>query len=244
MLQHGIRIAKRLRDFYFLAGLDSGERRLVERIKSERLTYLSTQKLVGLLQVCHRTVHESIPGIFIEAGCALGGSTILMARARDRGRGLRVYDVFGMIPPPTEQDTPDVHDRYRQIASGTSQGIGGDTYYGYRDDLYETVVRNMSRFGIDVANDNVQLVKGLLQDTLQVDVPVAVAHIDVDWYEPVLTCLERISPRLSVGGCFILDDYAAWGGCRKATDEFLHRFPGVYARHASGGALRLTRLKG
>ncbi|MEY4519181.1 MAG: hypothetical protein RLZZ499_1780 [Cyanobacteriota bacterium] len=54
-----------------------------------------------------------------------------------------------------------------------------------------------------------------------VEQPVAFAHIDVDCYKPVLTSLKRIFPNLVVGGSITLDDYHDWGGCRKATDEFL-----------------------
>jgi asparagine synthase (glutamine-hydrolysing) len=53
-----------------------------------------------------------------------------------------------------------------------------------------------------------------------IEQPVAFAHIDVDWYEPVLTSLKRIFPHLVVGGSIILDDYHDWGGCRKATENF------------------------
>ena len=63
-------------------------------------------------------------------------------------------------------------------------------------------------------------VQGLFQDTLHPDGPVAVAHIDGDWYESVRTCLERIEPHLPVGGVFVIDDYEAWSGCRMAVDEY------------------------
>jgi asparagine synthase (glutamine-hydrolysing) len=49
---------------------------------------------------------------------------------------------------------------------------------------------------------------------------VAVAHLDGDWYESTLTCLECIVPYLAPGGCLVIDDYDHWSGCRKAIDEF------------------------
>src|SRR5690606_39236274 len=122
-------------------------------------------------------------------------------------RALHVYDVFGMIPPPTADDTDDVHARYEQIRQGKSNGIGGDRYYGYESDLYHIVRRNLEEFGIDCEAKNVSLIKGLLQDTMTINQPVALAHIDVDWYEPVKVSLERIVPKLSVNGCLIVDDY-------------------------------------
>ena len=63
---------------------------------------------------------------------------------------------------------------------------------------------------------------------MTIDAPVAFAHIDVDWYEPVKVSLERIFPYLSAGGCIVLDDYHDWGGCKKATDEFLATVPGQF----------------
>ena len=37
-------------------------------------------------------------------------------------------------------------------------------------------------------------------------------HIDCDWYEPVMLCLERLHPLLSPGGYVIADDYFDWEG--------------------------------
>ena len=80
----------------------------------------------------------------IEAGTARGGSAIVMAAAKAPDRPMKVYDVFGMIPPPTEHDGADVHGRYAKIAGGEAKGVGGETYYGYRDDLYERGDRRRS----------------------------------------------------------------------------------------------------
>ncbi|MGH3995778.1 MAG: TylF/MycF/NovP-related O-methyltransferase, partial [Pseudonocardiaceae bacterium] len=57
--------------------------------------------------------------------------------------------------------------------------------------------------------------------------PVALAHVDADWYESVKTCLERIVPRLVEGGAIVLDDYDSWSGAKTATDEYLAAHPGL-----------------
>jgi hypothetical protein len=72
-----------------------------------------------------------------------------MASIKTPKRRLQIYDVFGMIPPPTDQDTEDVHERYKTISEGKSTGIGGDKYYGYEENLYEIVLSNFRDFGID-----------------------------------------------------------------------------------------------
>lgn len=228
-------------EYRALSRLQTDDRLLVKRIKSKKLTYLSNSKLESLI-TCIRSIEKmDAPGIFIEAGCALGGSTILISTLKGNRRPLRVYDVFGMIPPPTADDTDDVHRRYAHIKEGKSKGIGGDRYYGYESDVYQIVRSNLTEFGIACEAMNVSLIKGLLQDTMTIDQPVAFAHIDVDWYEPVKVSLERIVPKLSVGGCLIVDDYYDWGGCKKAIDEYFQEKSGEFSMNGSGGSLKIMR---
>jgi len=231
-----------LRDLPRLHRLPPEDRELIACIRTQRLTCLSVKKLIHLADTCRFIEDKQIPGMFLEAGCALGGSSILIASLKASERVLSIHDVFEMIPPPTHEDTPDAHDRYQTIVSGNSTGIGGDTYYGYQDNLCATVRANLDSFGIDLGSQNISLIKGLVQDTLLVDQPVALAHVDVDWYEPVMTCLQRITPHLSVGGSIILDDYRSWGGCKKATDEFLQGKADLFQCDNTVGPMKLTRI--
>lgn len=226
-----------------LSELSPADRELIARIRSKNLTYLSDSKLASLTNTCRAIEESNLPGIFLEAGCALGGSTILIASLKRAERPLFTYDVFGMIPPPTNEDTQDVHDRYQTIVEGKSKGIGGDKYYGYEEDLYEIVQSNLKSFGIDCEKQCVSLVQGLLQDTMTIDSPVAFAHIDVDWYDPVKTSLERIFPYLTLGGSIILDDYHDWGGCRKATDEYLQGINSKVILDDAAGSMKITKVK-
>jgi asparagine synthase (glutamine-hydrolysing) len=226
-----------------LRGLRPADRELISRILSRNLTYLSDRKLASLACICRSIEEDNLPGIFLEAGCALGGSAILIASVKRDQRPLFVHDVFGMIPPPTGEDPPEVHDRHRTVVEGKSSGIGGDRYYGYEENLYEMVQSNLKSFGIDCEKQRVSLVKGLVQDTLKITQPVAFAHIDVDWYEPVKTCLRRVFPNLSAGGSIVLDDYYCWGGCRKATDEYLREVAGTFVADGSAGSMKVTKTK-
>lgn len=226
----------------YLSTLILEDQDLINHIQDKKITYLPVQKLVSIVNTCRSIEASEIPGLFLEAGCALGGSSILIASIKKDERPLFIYDVFGIIPPPTEDDTQDVHDRYRTIIEGKSKGIGGDKYYGYEENLYEIVLSNLRRFSIDCDRQSVSLIKGLVQDTLNINQPVAFAHVDVDWYEPVMTCLEKIFPYLVSGGSIILDDYHDWGGCRKATDEYLRRVVGQFSLDDSAGSMKITKL--
>jgi hypothetical protein len=192
----------------------------IAQAREEHLTYLKPENLRSLAAVVADAERQALPGLIIEAGTARGGSAIVMAAAKAPERPMKVYDVFGMIPPPTEQDGPDVHERYAKITAGEAKGVGGDTYYGYRDDLYDEVTESFSRLGVPVGEHNVELIRGLFEDTIDLDEPVAFAHLDGDWYESTMTCLTRIAPLLVRGGRIVLDDYYAWSGCRRAVDEY------------------------
>lgn len=193
---------------------------VIDRVRKEKLTYLSRDNLAALAVMTAEADRSGRPGLVIEAGTALGGSAIVMAAAKDPARRMFVYDVFGMIPEPGEHDGDDVRRRYEKIRAGESRGIGGGTYYGYRDDLLTEVTESFSRLGVPAAEHSVELVKGLFADTIHLDEPVALAHLDGDWYESTMTCLERIAPLLVPGGRIVLDDYWAWSGCRDAVDDY------------------------
>jgi asparagine synthase (glutamine-hydrolysing) len=189
-------------------------------VRRERLTYLTVPALLELHQAAARVEADNLPGIFVEAGCALGGSAIVLAASKRAERPFYVYDVFGMIPPPSPNDERDAWSRYEEIQTGHSPGIGSDLYYGYQSDLRERVMRNFERHGLPLDRFNIHLVQGLYEDTLHFAEPVALAHIDCDWHDSVWMCLTRITPHLVVGGRLIIDDYEDYAGCRKAVDRY------------------------
>ena len=193
---------------------------VITAVREGGLTYLSESALSDLYETTVRLEESKLEGIIVEAGCALGGSAIVLASAKSPSRPLSVYDVFGMIPPPSELDGSDVHERYQVIASGGAEGIAGKKYYGYEENLLEQVRKNFLTSGLDPDVNNIRFVRGLFEDTLHIDQPVALAHIDGDWYRSVMTCLERIEPRIVPGGIMVIDDYEHWSGCRKAVDEY------------------------
>lgn len=135
-----------------------------------------------------------------------------------------------MIPPPSTKDGEDVHKRYEEIVTGRSEGLKGHTYYGYQKNLLTVVENNFEQAGFTLLDNNVSLIQGLYENTLYIDEPIALAHIDCDWYESVGLCLERISPCLVSGGVMVIDDYYYYSGCRQAVDEFLSTYGNQYRR--------------
>jgi hypothetical protein len=194
---------------------------LARRIRAEKLTFLPTVPLLDLRARVLQAERQGVRGALVEAGCALGGSAILMALSKAQTRELFVHDVFGTIPAPSAKDGADVHQRYETITRGEAKGFGGDAYYGYQPNLRDRVAASFASFGVPTDEHSVHLVQGLFEETIHPEGPVAVAHIDGDWYESTKVCLERLWPAMAPGGVAIIDDYGAWSGCRTAVDEFL-----------------------
>jgi hypothetical protein len=195
--------------------------RLIAGLRSDHLTYVGTTKLQNLAWAALAVGDAGIPGDFVEAGVALGGSAILLGKLKPPGTPLLLYDVFATIPPPGANDGEDAHHRYSEIAAGKAKGLGEDRYYGYVDDLIAVVCRNLESFGLAESRDEIELIKGMLEVTLRPQRPVALAHIDCDWYDSVKVCTERLYPVLSPGAIMVFDDYRSYSGCREAVDEFL-----------------------
>jgi O-methyltransferase len=214
-------IATRARQIVEVSRLSSTAR----SVRRDCLTYLSAQKLRRLETALGRVLQSNVPGDVVEFGVALGGSAIVLAKqATLGGRSFHGFDVFGMIPPPTsEKDDRKSRDRYQKIVSRESEGLGGNLYYGYRDNLFDDVCRSFTRYGLDLGGSNIELHQGLFENTLpSVGIEqIAFVHIDCDWYDPVTYCLANVADRIGPNGVILIDDYHDYGGCRVATDEFL-----------------------
>jgi O-methyltransferase len=211
-------VLSRLRLIIETRTLDPSTRAVVR----DRLTYLSPSKLRRIHSALEET--RGVEGDVIEFGVALGGSGIIFAKNKGESRRFLGFDVFQMIPPPTsEKDDAKSKDRYQKIKSGTSKGIRGDKYYGYRDNLFAEVKDSFARHGVPADGERITLYRGLFEETWPtVNVKsVALAHVDCDWYEPVRFCLQAVADKMTPGGIIIIDDYNDYGGCRTAVDEFL-----------------------
>jgi O-methyltransferase len=214
-------VARRVRDRLSGDGLSP----LARSVVAEGLTYLTPAKLRRMENALNSL--SAVEGGLAEFGVALGGSAILIAKSA-RGREFHGFDVFAMIPEPTsDKDDRKSKDRYQTIKSGASEGIDGQTYYGYREDLFSDVKASFARHGLTVGEGGVFLHKGLFEETWPVAKVgrIAFAHIDCDWYDPVTYCLDAVDKVMDPGGIILIDDYHDYGGCRTAVDEFLVRNP-------------------
>lgn len=208
--------------------------RIIRQVIEAKLSFLSPLALLDIHKVVKHLEKQQIKGIFIETGCALGGSAIVIANAKTKQRHFFVYDAFGMIPSPSINDGEDAHHRYEIISSGQAKGVDDTLYYGYEQDLLNKVKENFRNFNIITEAERIHFIKGLYQNTLRIEEDVAFAHIDADWYDSVMICLHEIEPHLVSGAVMIIDDYYDWEGCKKAVDAyFKDKDDGYYFRKKS-----------
>ena len=204
----------------------------VQHLRSKGLTYCGRP---GKLEVLHglaaQVEADGVPGVFLEAGVAMGGSACVLAKTKRPERELLLFDVFELLPPPSAEDGAHAREVYEGFQRGEAKSVADQNYIAHAQDLLAFTRANMRDISIDPERENIRLIKGLYQDTLFVDGPVAFAHIDCDWYESVATCIARIADRVSPGGIVLFDDYNSFSGCRRVVDDWLARDPRFKSIH-------------
>ena len=163
---------------------------------------------------------KEVEGDIVECGVASGHSLAMLAslvRSGYRKRHLWGFDSWEGLPEPEGEDEylPD---------SRRKRGMFGETNI-------ERVISTFAWYGFDTVGvaENITLVKGWFSETTPgYDGPqIALLHLDGDLYISYKDPLEALWPKLAAGGIVALDEYqqGAWGGARRAVDEFLSGLP-------------------
>ncbi|MBP7829162.1 MAG: class I SAM-dependent methyltransferase [Kiritimatiellae bacterium] len=146
-----------------------------------------------------------------ECGVWRGGSAALFgAQARRFRTAARfwLFDSFQGLPEPREMDE-----------TWTGKTLKKGDLTGSRELAEDLLFR---KFGLDPAR--FEIVPGWFADTIPPAAPrvgpLAILHIDCDYYDPAKLCLEQLYPKVSPGGAVIIDDYHYFKGAKMATDEF------------------------
>ncbi len=155
------------------------------------------------------------PGAIVECGVFKGASLARFAMFRklfegSSGRHIVGFDMFGPFPETTFE--ADVSHREEFVKSAGLESI--DT-----DQLMEVLRRKQ-------CDENVELVAGNICDTVPAfvksnpDLQINLLNLDTDIYEPAVTILENLYPRIVPGGILILDDYHVFPGETQAVDDY------------------------
>jgi hypothetical protein len=176
--------------------------------------FYGSKKSANQVEALAQRVRE-VEGDFVECGIAMGSGIAIMKRACPE-KTVWGYDSFQGIhlagPNDTEQPGigPITHDVNGELM--VSSGITVHTREQVNEILFEY---------LKFKEDDFILVEGWVQDTLPKMKPkkIALLRLDMDLYDPTLFALQQLWPKLSKGGCLIVDD-GNLAGVVRACDTF------------------------
>jgi O-methyltransferase len=172
---------------------------------AEANSLCSPARLRGLRALARRVADRRLVGDVVECGVYRGGSAVALADRllRRSAATMWLFDAFGGMPEPGAEDPPEAWGEVGRYASS------------------EAAVRaTFAAAGVSL--DRVHIVAGRFEATLPAFAPppLALLHVDCDWYAPVKLCLSKFYDAVVPGGVVIVDDFGHWAGCRRAVEEF------------------------
>lgn len=184
-----------------------------------------TGDYVEIVQALERT--RNIAGAYVEVGVFKGHSARIALRYMQQARIRRTswfLDVFIGFNYPEAHESTDIH-------------WAGTHHVGPAEIVAEQLAEyNTPKWPIDIRVQQNNIISDPFPDTG----PIAAANLDVDMYEAILAGLNKLAPRLAVGGILIVEDVGhtpALSGAFHAMSEFL-------ASDAAKGLLPITMTSG
>lgn len=155
---------------------------------------------------------EDVDGRIVECGVGPGRSILgfsVISQYLTRPREIVGFDTFEGIPPPTVED-------------GEVSAHKAGWWHHSMDNVVELLKHNgLSESFIE---KKISFQPGLFEDTLPKydGVPIALLHLDIDFYESYKTALRELWPYLAPGGIVAFDEYRkpVFPGATQAVDEF------------------------
>lgn len=156
-----------------------------------------------------------LPGHIVECGVFKGASLSRFAIFRSLfgnpfAKRIIGFDTFGKFPAAKYED--DIPCRAKFVQSAGDESIAVEQL---------TEVLNRRAIG-----QNVELITGDIIETVpayiraQPQLKISLLNLDTDMYEPAVTILHNLYPRIVRGGILILDDYGTFPGETRAVDEY------------------------
>ena len=152
-------------------------------------------------------------GHIVECGVFKGISLIRFATflklLKKSNKKIIAFDAFGKHP--TTKISSD-YTRRKKLLSHGKEAISE-----------KQLMKVLKQKGLE---KNIELIKGDITETiprylkLNPKLKISLLNLDVDFYEPSMSILKNLYPRLSKGGILMLDDYGIWDGETMAVNEY------------------------
>lgn len=156
-----------------------------------------------------------IPGAIVECGVFKGASVARFAMFRELfgnpfSKKIIGFDTFGKFPETDFAEDKGVRQKFIDNAGGESIS---------RQQLSDVLKHKGIERHIDlVEGDITKTVPEYLES--HPELKISLLNLDTDIYEPAVTTLEHLYPRLVRGGVLLMDDYGTFPGETKAVDDY------------------------
>lgn len=226
----------------FPAEFSTEDKTLLRDILENELSMVPLEGLCSTLAAAKYVCESGIEGDFVECGVWRGGNAVIAAeifRRYNSSKRVFLFDTFEGMTEPTSNDMS-LSDGRMAIGQFLASEKGS-----YNEWCFASQSEVRSAFSSrDLLSESIVFVKGPVETTLRLDsnLPerISLLRLDTDWYESTKLELEVLFPRLSVGGCLIVDDYGYWSGAKKATDEFFAQIPKKPLFHVTDRSRRIA----
>ena len=177
---------------------------------------------------------KKMSGCIVECGVWRGGMMAGFANTLGTGRNYYLFDSFEGLPTAKEIDG--------KSAIAWQKDVNSPQYFDNCKAEMEWAEKAMKKSGAT----KYKLVKGWFENTIppyKFDEEIALLHLDGDWYDSTMICLEHLFPKVIKGGLIILDDYYIWEGCRKAVHDYIskHSIPVRVLQYNNGNIHYLVK---
>jgi O-methyltransferase len=206
-----------------LHDLDEEAKQTIIAVKDH--TMMDPEKLYAFIAAVRYVCKHDIGGDIVECGVWRGGAIMAAALTLNQlgatDRRFYLYDTFAGMPRPGQRDRP-LAEELDTMAYFEGRQTGDDSS-DWCFASAEMVRQNLATVPYD--QDLFVLVEGKVEDTLPHTLPgpIAILHLDTDWYESTRHQVEHLMPLMVRGGVLIVDDYFYWSGNRDAVNEYLDR---------------------
>ena len=162
------------------------------------------------------TAVKEVPGVFVEAGCAYGSTTIWLNKFMNEQGVERDYyaiDTFSGFTPEHIRYEADQRRKPRSVTSMLKSTFANNKREWFWQSMAAHGVANVIALKADVSNFE-------FADLA----PIAFCLLDVDLFLPIHQALPKIYEALSAGGIIVVDDCWSidpkWDGALQAYNEF------------------------
>lgn len=186
---------------------------------AERIAYSSKETLHFTYEMAKKYADK--PGVYCECGVAAGAQIIAMCYGAPN-KTIYAFDSFEGIPLPSNRDDqyPGIRklndDERKELPDPGKQVLesSGATSVSLQD------VDNHFFSAIGCSEGRVKYVKGWFEETvIGFDKDIAILRLDGDLYNSTFVCLQHLFPKVTPGGCVIIDDWNL-KGCQDACKEY------------------------